>query len=76
MFDRRGARALGLAIAPRLGYLANNITRERTKNNLAPPPQTHVRKKLESRTDGTAEINLNGSRVGELESVSGPGRGV
>ena len=33
---------------------------------LAPPPQTHVRKKLESRCDGTAAFNLNGSRVGEL----------
>jgi hypothetical protein len=67
--DRRG-RELWLAACPRLGYLARNITRERT-NYLAPPPQTHVRKKLEpwrsTGNDPAAAFNLNGSRVGELK---------
>ena len=75
----RGSTAGGaswrLAAAPGSFYLAH-LPLERTKRprskDLAHPPQTHVRKKLEPHTTplGTkaaADFALNGQRVGELQ---------
>jgi len=65
VFDRRGRELAGSAAAPgSFTSLPTSLWNE--PMILAPPPQTHVRKKLESRCDGTAAFNLNGSRVGEL----------
>ena len=55
--DSPEARAGWLAARPRRLYLANDITTER-KNNLATPPQPHVRKKLEP--GWAAVFDLNG----------------
>jgi hypothetical protein len=71
-WGRRG-RELRLAAAPGCFYLAADLPLERTKNknDLAPPPQTHVRKKLEpevpSGNQRAADFALNGQRVGELQ---------
>jgi hypothetical protein len=66
------ARAVWLAITA--GSLTPQTTSPTNEKNLATPPQTHVRKKLEPKW--AAVFNLNGLRVGELHSVSGPLRGV
>ena len=68
-FDRRGARAAARQLAP--GSLSSQRTSLGNEVNiLAPPPQTHVRKKLEpwrsAGNDPVTVFKLNGSRVGEL----------
>ena len=63
---------MGLGPAPGSFYLAH-IPLERTQRtkDLAHPPQTHVRKKLEPEVppgnQRAADFALNGKRVGELQ---------
>jgi len=46
------------------------------KNNLATPPQPHVRKKLESRLVRDSRLRLAWIAAGFTERVSGPGHDV